>query len=119
MSAGAVTAGSSAVRNLTTCIARCHLDIDSFVGEVHGYAKQGASFGHTKISGKTVLRRGLSPLAVSMCTDLGAPVLAAVRLRAGRASSAKGAASMVTEAIGTATAAGAQPGTILVRGDSA
>lgn len=26
-----VTAGSSAVRNLTTCIARCHLDIDSFV----------------------------------------------------------------------------------------
>jgi cell division protein FtsA len=26
-----VTAGSSAVRNLTTCIARCHFDIDSFV----------------------------------------------------------------------------------------
>jgi hypothetical protein len=98
---------------------RCFLDIDSLLRPVYGHAKQGASFGHTKISGKTVLRRGLSPLAVSMCTDLAAPVLAAVRLRAGRASSAKGAASMVTEAIGTAVAAGAQPGTILVRGDSA
>ena len=98
---------------------RCFLDIDSLLRPVYGHAKQGASFGHTKISGKTVLRRGLSPLAVSMCTDLSAPVLAAVRLRAGRASSAKGAASMVTEAIGTAVAAGAQPGTILVRGDSA
>jgi hypothetical protein len=98
---------------------RCFLDIDSLLRPVYGHAKQGASFGHTKISGKTVLRRGLSPLAVSMCTDLAAPVLAAVRLRAGRAGSAKGAASLVTEAIGTAVAAGAQPGTILVRGDSA
>jgi hypothetical protein len=66
---------------------RCFLDIDSLLRPVYGHTKQGASFGHTKISGKTVLRRGLSPLAVSMCTDLAAPVLAAVRLRAGRASS--------------------------------
>ena len=43
--------------------------------------------------------------------------MAGVRLRAGRAGSGRGAASMVTEAINTAKAAGAKD--ILVRGDSA
>src|SRR6185369_15584577 len=72
-----------------------------------------------KIAGKTVLRRGLSPLAVTICTEAAAPVLAGVRLRAGRAGSARGAASMVTEAINTAKDAGATVPNILVRGDSA
>jgi hypothetical protein len=99
--------------------ARCFIDIDSLLRPTYGHAKQAASFGHTKISGKSVLRRGLSPLAVSICTPVAAPVLAAVRLRAGRAGSAKGAASMVTEAINTAIAAGACPACILVRADSA
>jgi hypothetical protein len=98
---------------------RAFLDIDSLLRPVYGHAKQGASFGHTKISGKTVLRRGLSPLAVTLTTPTTAPVLAAVRLRAGRAASGKGAASMLTEAITTAVAAGATPSNILVRGDSA
>jgi hypothetical protein len=66
-----------------------------------------------------VLRRGLSPLAVSIATPTAAPVLAGVRLRAGRAGSSRGAASMLTEAINTAVQAGADPATILVRGDSA
>jgi hypothetical protein len=48
--------------------------------------------------GRTVLRRGLSPLAVTICTPQAAPVLARVRLRARRAGSAKNAASMLTEA---------------------
>ena len=95
------------------------IDIDSLLRPVYGHAKQGASFGHTKIAGKTILRRGLSPLAVTICTPTAAPVLAAVRLRAGRAGSAKGAASMVAEAINTAKACGANPDTILVRGDAA
>ena len=30
---------------------------------MYGHAKQGASFGHTKIAGKQVLRKGLSPFA--------------------------------------------------------
>ena len=98
---------------------RAYIDIDSLLRPVYGKAKQGASFGHTKIAGKTILRRGLSPLAVTISTDKAAPVLAGVRLRAGRAGSAKGAASMVTEAINTAIEAGAQPQNILVRGDSA
>jgi hypothetical protein len=98
---------------------RVFIDIDSLLRPVYGHAKQGASFGHTKIAGKTILRRGLSPLAVTVCTETAAPVLAGVRLRAGRAGSAKGAASLVTEGINTAIAAGAQPQRILVRGDSA
>lgn len=96
---------------------RAFVDIDSLLRPVYGHAKQGASFGHTKIAGRAILRRGLSPLAVTICTPAAAPVVAAVRLRAGRAGSAKGAASMVTEAVNTAKAAGA--GNILVRGDSA
>jgi DDE family transposase len=98
---------------------RCFLDIDSLLRPVYGRAKQGASFGHTKISGKTVLRRGLSPLAVTIGTPTAAPMLAGVRLRAGRAASSRAAASMVTEALSTAIAAGATAPTILVRGDSA
>jgi hypothetical protein len=98
---------------------RVFVDIDSLLRPVYGHAKQGASFGHTKIAGKTVLRRGLSPLAVTISTPKAAPVLAGVRLRAGRAGSARGAASMLTEAITTAVTAGADPANILVRGDSA
>lgn len=98
---------------------RAFIDIDSLLRPVYGKAKQGASFGHTKLAGKNILRRGLSPLAVTISTDTAAPVLAGVRLRAGRAGSSRGAASMVTEAINTAIEAGAQAGNILVRGDSA
>jgi hypothetical protein len=98
---------------------RAYIDIDSLLRPVYGKAKQGASFGHTKIQGKSILRRGLSPLAVTISTDRAAPVLVGVRLRAGRTGSAKGAASMLTEAINTAVEAGAQPRSILVRGDSA
>src|SRR6188768_459952 len=43
--------------------ARAFIDIDSLVRPVYGHAKQGASYGHTKIAGKQVLRKGLSPLA--------------------------------------------------------
>jgi hypothetical protein len=39
---------------------RAFIDIDSLLRPVYGHAKQGASFGHTKIAGKQVLRRGLS-----------------------------------------------------------
>ena len=93
------------------------VDIDSLLRPVYGHAKQGASFGHTKISGKTVLRRGLSPLATAISTPTAAPVVAGIRLRAGRAGSAKGAASMVRDGVATARAAGAVR--VLVRGDSA
>lgn len=94
------------------------IDIDSLLRPVYGHAKQGASFGHAKIAGRQLLLRGLSPLATTISTAGGAPVVAGIRLRAGRAGSSRGAASMVREAIGTARTAGAT-GEILLRGDSA
>lgn len=97
---------------------RAFVDIDSLLRPVYGYAKQGASYGFTKISGKQVLRKGLSPLATTISTDLAAPVIAGMRLRAGRAGSAKGAGRMVAQAVTTARAGGVT-GEILVRGDSA
>ena len=74
--------------------------------------------GHTKVAGKQVLRKGLSPLATTLSIPTGAAVIAGIRLRAGRAGSGKGAASMVTDAINLARAAGAV-GEVLVCGDSA
>src|SRR5215213_8457337 len=97
---------------------RAFVDIDSLLRPVYGHAKQGASYGHTKIAGKQILRKGLSPLATTISTDLAAPVIAGLRLRAGKTGSAKGAGRMVAQAISTARAAGAS-GQILVRGDSA
>ena len=94
------------------------IDIDSLLRPVYGHAKQGASYGHSKVAGKQVLRKGLSPLAATISTAGSAPVIAGMRLRAGKTGSGKGAGRMVAQAISTARAAGAS-GPILVRGDSA
>ena len=97
---------------------RAFIDIDSLLRPVYGHTKQGASYGHTKIAGKQVLRKGLSPLATTISTDTAAPVIAGMRLRAGRTGSGKGAGRMVAQAIATARAAGVS-GSLLVRGDAA
>jgi hypothetical protein len=94
------------------------VDLDSQQKRVYGHAKQGAAFGFTKIQGKGLLVRGLNVLAATVCTPLAAPVIAGTRLRGGNASSARGAASMITEAVTTARAAGCA-GTLIVRMDSA
>ena len=103
---------------LTGIDQQAFIDIDSLLRPVYGHAKQGASYGHTKIAGKQVLRKGLSPLATTLSTATSAPVVAGMRLRAGRTGSGKGAGRMTAQAITTARAAGAT-GKILVRGDSA
>jgi DDE family transposase len=87
-------------------------------GASYGHKKQGAGFGHTKIQGKSLLVRGLNALVATVSTPLGAPVIAGTRLRGGTANSARGAASFVTESVGTARAAGCT-GTIVVRMDPA
>ena len=94
------------------------VDIDSTQKRVYGHKKEGARFGHTKIQGKSVLVRGLNALIGAVSTPLAAPVIAATRLRGGNAPSARGAASLAAQAIGTARACGAT-GTIVVRMDSA
>lgn len=94
------------------------IDIDSTQHRVYGYQKQGAAFGHAKVQGKPLLLRGLNPLIAVISTPLAAPVLGPVRLRGGNAVSARGAAGLTAEAIGTAREAGCT-GKIIVRFDSA
>jgi len=54
---------------------RAFIDIDSLLRPVYGHGKQGASYRHTKIAGKQLLRKGLSPLAATITTAGSAPVL--------------------------------------------
>ena len=94
------------------------VDIDSVQRRVYGGTKQGAAFGHAKIASKSLLVRGLNVPAATISTPLAAPVVAAARLRGGNAGSARGAATLVAEAITTAREAGAT-GLLVVRADSA
>ena len=98
--------------------ALCFVDVDSMLRRVYGKKKQGAAFGHAKVGGYNVWLRGYNPLIATLSTPISAPVIAATRLRAGNAGSARGAAWQVAEAIGTARACGAD-GLIVVRMDSA
>jgi hypothetical protein len=94
------------------------IDIDSTQKRVYGYAKEGAAFGHAKVAGKELLVKGLNALISVISTPLSAPVTGPVRLRGGNAGSARGAAGLAAEAIGTARECGCT-GTILVRMDCA
>ena len=93
------------------------VDIDDTIIEVHGYAKQGAGFGYTKV-------RGLNALIASVSTDTAAPVIVAQRLRKGSANSARGAARLVRDALKTVRTLRQQEGAgtsarVLLRADSA
>jgi hypothetical protein len=93
------------------------IDIDDTIIEVHGYAKQGAGFGYTKV-------RGLNALVATVSTDTVAPVIVAQRLRKGSANSARGAARLVRDALKTTRtlARGDNStgvGRVLLRADSA
>jgi hypothetical protein len=94
------------------------VDIDSMLRRVYGKQKQGVGFGHAKVGGYNVYLRGYNPLLATLSTPLAAPVIAATRLRSGNAGSARGAATMLCEAITTARSCGAT-GEIVVRADSA
>lgn len=87
------------------------IDLDDTIREVHGYAKQGAAYGYSKV-------RGLNAQLAVLSTPLAAPVILKARLRRGNVASATGAARMTAQAITTARAAGVK-GRILARADSA
>jgi hypothetical protein len=100
------------------------VDVDSLLRRVYGKQKQGAAFGHAKVGGYQVLLRGLNPLVATISTPDAVPVIAATQLRAGNAGSARGAASLIAEAVATTRAVlAARPtsssGEIVVRSDSA
>jgi hypothetical protein len=86
---------------------RLVIDIDSFVGEVHGHAKQGADYGYTG-------QLGYHPLLASRADTSEA---LHVRLRKGAANTQRGARRFVDELLARVRRAGAS-GQILVRADS-
>src|SRR3546814_722197 len=87
------------------------IDVDDTVREVHGYAKQAASYGYTHV-------RGLNVQIAAVSTPTAAPVIAGARLRRGNTGSAAGAGRILAQAIGAARAAGVS-GQIMCRADSA
>ena len=86
---------------------RLVIDIDSFVGEVHGYDKQGAAYGYTHTL-------GYHPL---LATRAGTDEVLHARLRTGSAHTQRGALRFVDELIARVRRAGAA-GEVLVRADS-
>jgi Transposase DDE domain group 1 len=77
---------------------RLVVDVDSFVGEVHGYHKQGAAFGYTS-------ERGYHPLLASRA-DTGEVLH--IRLRKGSANTARGVLRFVEEPVARVERAGAR-----------
>jgi hypothetical protein len=87
---------------------RLTVDLDSFVGEVHGYQKQGAAFGYTR-------QRGYHPV---IATRAETGEVLHIRLRKGSAASPRGATRFAEELIARVARAGAS-GPKLLRADSA
>ena len=86
---------------------RLVIDIDSFVGEVHGYQKQGASYGYTK-------QLGYHPL---VATRAGTGEVLHIRNRKGKANTQRGNPRFVDELLARVRRAGAS-GKILIRADT-
>jgi hypothetical protein len=86
---------------------RLVIDIDSFVGEVYGHAKQGTGIGYTK-------RLGYHPI---LATRADTNEVLHVRLRKGQANTQRGALRFVEELLARVRRAGAT-GQILIRADS-
>ena len=87
------------------------IDVDDTIRAVHGYAKQGAGFGYSRV-------RGLNVQLATASTPTCAPVVVRARLRRGNIASHAGSARLAAQAVTTARAAGAG-GQVLVRADSA
>ena len=86
---------------------RLVVDVDSFVGEVYGYEKQGAGYGYTH-------KRGYHPI---VATRAGTGEVLHIRARKGSANTSRGALRFVEELIARVARAGAS-GPSLLRADS-
>jgi DDE family transposase len=86
---------------------RLTVDVDSFIGEVHGHAKQGAAFGYTR-------KRGYHPIVASRA-DTGE--ILHIRLRKGSANTSRGMLRFCDELIARIGRTGAR-GPKLLRADS-
>jgi hypothetical protein len=92
---------------------RAMVDIDDTIIEVHGYAKQGASYSYSGV-------RGLNALLATVSPKDTAPVVVAQRLRKGSCGSPRGAKRLIADALKTlAQLPGRSSSRPLVRADSA
>ncbi|MGH2903117.1 MAG: IS1380 family transposase [Solirubrobacteraceae bacterium] len=83
------------------------IDIDSFVGEVHGYQKQGAGYGYTR-------KLGYHPI---LATRADTGEIIHIRNRKGNANTQRGIARFINELIARVRRAG-HTGQIIIRMDS-
>jgi hypothetical protein len=90
---------------------KAFIDVDSTHKRVYGRTKQGGEYGRFKGI------RTLHPLLATICTPHSRPVIAAVRMRRGKAADSRGAPKFVSEALATAREAGCT-GTRILRADS-
>ena len=88
-----------------------YVDVDDTVRETHGYRKQGAAYGYSRV-------KGLNAQLAIVSTPLAAPVIAATRLRKGNIDSGHGAARLIGDSLATLRRA-TRPGLVIVRADSA
>ena len=84
------------------------VDVDDTIRETHGYRKQGAAYGYSRV-------KGLNALVATISTPTSAPVIAATRLRKGNVSSARGAARLIGDTLATLRRA-TTPSLVIVRG---
>jgi len=105
-------AGLTAVapRLLAGTQAMAFIDVDDTIAQVHGYAKQGAAYGYSKV-------KGLNAQVAALSSPTCAPVIAAARLRKGNTISGHGAPRLIGDAVSAARAAGVS-GQVMVRADS-
>jgi hypothetical protein len=83
------------------------IDIDSFIGEVHGYEKQGAGYGYTRIY-------GYHPI---LATRADTGEILHIRLREGKANTQRGLARFIDELLARVRRAG-HSSQVVIRADS-
>ena len=104
-----------------------YVDIDDTIGQTHGYDKEGAAYGYSKV-------KGLNAMLVTATTAASTPIIVGTRLRKGSVASAKGAPKLLADSLATLKrttaastvastaadgAAGGGSGVVIVRADSA
>ena len=91
---------------------RVLVDLDDTIVQVHGYTKQGAAFGYSKVG-------GINAILASVSTDTVAPVVITQRLRKGNVGSSRGVTRLVRDALATVGRTHLAGREVLVRADSA
>ena len=71
-----------------------YIDVDDTIRETHGYQKQGAAYGYSKV-------KGLNAQLAVISTPLAAPMIGGARLRKGNSASAHGADRLITDTLAT------------------